>query len=448
MMVHKDAIYKLNALQATTNACVTIIEDDVQTHDGVLSGIAIALKDNVVTQGILTTGGSRLLSNYIPPYDATIVKKMKAQGAVFVAKTSLDELGMGGTGTTGFNGVVRNPHDLTRQAGGSSSGSAVVVAAKAVEIAIGSDTGDSVRKPASFVGVVGTKPTYGRISRYGVIPYASSLDHVGYFTANVKQAALMCDVLSGHDPLDLTSLPLPSTTIHDTLNDNVSGKVFGVFKEVVEAIDDPQTLVNFQRLCDALVAKGATVKVVSMNEDYLRACLATYYIIANCEATTNHANLTGVNFGLTQHGEDIESVLTHTRSYGFEFSTRKRFVIGSYGLKDENQEKLFRKAQKVRRVIVNTFNSLLQTCDGVLAPATTSCAPLLEGDTVNMLSNAHLIAENYMVIANFAGLPSITVPSFLVKGLPHGVNLTCKAEDEATLFTMALAIESCVQEGV
>lgn len=448
MMLQKDAIAKLKAIQASTNACVTIIEDDVQTHNGLLSGDSVALKDNVVTKGILTTGGSRLLSNYIPPYDATIVTKMKEQGAVFVAKTSLDELGMGGTGTTGFNGIVRNPCDLSRQAGGSSSGSAVVVAAKAVDIAIGSDTGDSVRKPASFVGVVGTKPTYGRISRYGVIPYASSLDHVGYFTANVKQAALMCDVLSGYDPLDLTSLPLAPTTIHATLNDDVKGKVFGVFKEVLSAIEDPQTLANFKRLCDALVAKGAIIKEVSMDVNYVRACLATYYIIANCEATTNHANLTGINFGLTQHGDDIESVFSNTRSFGFGPSTRKRFVIGSYGLKDENQEKLFRKAQKVRRVIVNAFNALLQECDGVIAPATSSCAPLLDAEPVHMLSNASLIAENYMVIGNFAGLPSITVPSFLVNHLPHGVNVTCKAEDEATMFTMALAIESCVQEGV
>lgn len=447
-MNKQAAIEKLKAIQSKTNACVTIIEHDEQTHEGLLSGVPIALKDNVITQGILTTGGSKLLSNYIPPYDATIVKKMKQQGALFVAKTSLDELGMGGTGTAAFNGVVRNPHDLKRQAGGSSSGSAVVVAAHAVDIAIGSDTGDSVRKPASYVGVVGTKPTYGRISRYGIIPYASSLDHVGYFTSNVRQAALMCDVLSGADPMDQTSLPYESTTIHQSLHDNVQGKVFGVFKEVLEAIDEPETLDNFKRLCNALEAKGAVIKEVSMNVDLLRTCLATYYIIANCEATANHSNLTGVNFGLTQEGDDVEQIMTNTRTVGFGPLIRKRFVIGSYGLKDENQEKLFRKAQKVRRVIVNEFHRMLQECDGLLAPACSSCAPLIESATSNVLSNSHLIAENYMVIGNFSGAPSITVPSFKVKGLPHGVNLTCKVEDEATMFNMALAIETCVKEAL
>lgn len=443
-----EALLRLKEIQADTNACVTIIEHDEKTHEGVLSDVAIAIKDNVVTQGILTTGGSLLLSNYIPPYDATIIKKIKAAGGVLVAKTSLDEFGMGGTGTASFNGVVKNPHDLSRQAGGSSSGSAVVVAAKAVDIAIGSDTGDSVRKPASYVGVVGTKPTYGRISRYGIIPYASSLDHVGYFTSNVKLAALMCDVLSGQDPRDQTSLPLPSTNLASSLNDDVKGKVFGVFKEVLDAIEEEETISNFKLLCEALVAKGAIIKEISMNESYLRACLPTYYIIANCEATANHSNLTGVNFGFTQAGEDIESIMTNTRTRGFGPLIRKRFVIGSYGLKDENQEKLFRKAQKVRRVIVNEFNAMLKSCDGLLAPATSSCAPLLQGANTNVLSNSHLIAENYMVLANFAGTPSITVPTFKVKGLPHGVNLTCKVEDEATMFNMALAIESCVKESV
>jgi aspartyl-tRNA(Asn)/glutamyl-tRNA(Gln) amidotransferase subunit A len=447
-MNKREAILRLHEIQSTTNACVTIIEHDEKTHEGVLSDVPIALKDNVITKGILTTGGSLLLSNYIPPYDATIVRKMKKAGAVFVAKTSLDELGMGGTGTASFNGVVKNPRDLTRQAGGSSSGSAVVVAAKAVDIAIGSDTGDSVRKPASYVGVVGTKPTYGRISRYGIVPYASSLDHVGYFTSSVKQAALMCDVLSGQDPLDQTSLPMPSTNISSSLNDDVKGKVFGVFKEVLDAIEEKETLDNFKVLCDALVLKGAIIKEISMNESYLRACLPTYYIIANCEATANHSNLTGVNFGFTQAGEDVESIMTSTRTVGFGPLIRKRFVIGSYGLKDENQEKLFRKAQKVRRVVVEEFNQMLASCDGLLAPATSSCAPLLEGANTNVLSNSHLIAENYMVLANFSGAPSITVPSFHVKGLPHGVNLTCKVEDEATMFNMALAIESCIKEGV
>jgi len=443
-----EAINRLKEIQSTTNACVTIIEHDVKTHEGVLSDVPIALKDNVITKGILTTGGSKLLSNYIPPYNATIVDKIKQAGGVIVAKTTLDELGMGGTGTASFNGPVKNPFDLTRQAGGSSSGSAVVVAAKAVDIAIGSDTGDSVRKPASYVGVVGTKPTYGRISRYGIIPYASSLDHVGYFTSDVRLAALMCDVLSGQDKMDHTSLPYPSTTLAPQLHDDVKGKVYGIFKEVLEAIDHPQTLKNFDAVCKALESKGAIIKTISMNETILRTCLPTYYIIANCEATANHSNLTGVNFGLTQEGEDVETIMSNTRTHGFGPLIRKRFVIGSYGLKDENQDKLFRKAQKVRRVIVNEFNRMLSECDGLIAPATTSTAPLLEGANMNVLSNAHLIAENYMVLANFSGAPSITVPIMPVDGLPHGINLTCKIEDEATMFQLALAIETCVKEGL
>lgn len=446
MMDKIASILKLKSIQADTNACVTIIENDVKTHEGLLSDVPVALKDNVITKGVLTTGGSKLLSNYIPPFSATIVHKIKQAGGIIVAKTSLDELGMGGTGTASFNGIVRNPHDLNRQAGGSSSGSGVVVAAKAVDYAIGSDTGDSVRKPASFVGVVGTKPTYGRISRYGIIPYASSLDHVGYFTSNVSQAARMCDVLSGRDPLDQTSLPYEPTNILNTLNDDVKGKVFGIFENVVKAIDEIETLENFEKLCSALVKRGAILKSITMNEDLLRACLPTYYIIANCEATANHSNLTGVNFGLAQAGETIEDIMTQTRTVGFGPLIRKRFIIGSYGLKDENQEALFRQAQKVRRVVVEEFTKVLHQCDGLLAPATSSCAPLLEEANTNVLSNTHLIAENYMVLSNFSGAPSMTVPSLLVNRLPHGVNITCKVEDEIMMFNMALAIESCVKE--
>ena len=430
------------------NAVVTFVDPSSQLEklseidrSAKMYGVPIVLKDNVNTKGILTSAGSRILANYVPQYDATIAQKLRAAGAILIAKASLDEFGMGGTNLSAATGPVYNPYDLTRMSGGSSGGSAVLVAAGVVPFAIGSDTGDSVRKPASFNGIIGFKPTYGRISRYGIIPYASSLDHVAFFTRNVNDTAIALEVLAGRDNRDMTSLNLPVPPYADLLNSELRGKKIGVLVNVVRAITNPQIQLLFAQLIDKLKSNGAEIVEIEMPENLLNAILPTYYIIANAEATANHSNLDGLRFGVQKPGMDVDEVMSASRTAGFGKLIRKRFVIGSYALFVENQDKLFRKAQKVRRLIVDELKKALSQVDGLIAPASAGVAPKLANHSLDQLSSTYLIAENYMVMGNFSGCPSITLPMGYCDGLPVGVNLTCKLFDEQTTLDLALAIE-------
>lgn len=430
--------------QEKLNACVTYIDPSKRLEEnleGKLKGVAIALKDNINTKGIKTTACSRILDNYIPVYDAHIVNLLRDEGAVFIAKTNMDELAMGGTNLTSYFGKCHNPYDYNRISGGSSGGSAALVGANVVSVAIGSDTGDSVRKPASFCGICGIKPSYGLISRYGIIPYASSLDHVGYFTTNVHDAALMLEVLQGRDDRDMTSANVVKKEYSKLLNSDIKGKKVLVFKNVLDAINNSETIKLFDNIVDILKAKGAIVEEVSFNEELLRAILPTYYIIANAEATANHSNLDGILFGHREEGETTDDIMINTRTKGFGPWIKKRFVIGSYALFEENQERLLRKAQKIRRLIVNEILSKLKDADALIAPAAPGVAPLIEGQTTDELSDESLVADNHMIIANFGGLPSMTVPMGYIDGLPIGVNLTSNPFKEEDMFNIALAIE-------
>lgn len=405
-------------------------------------GIAIALKDNVSTKGILTTASCKILDNYVPVYNATIVDKLEANGFVTVCKASMDELAMGGTNLTALTGPVKNPYDLTRISGGSSGGSAVLVASGALSCAIGSDTGDSIRKPASFCGVVGVKPTYGRISRYGIIPYASSLDHVGYFTTCIDDAAKMLEVLAGRDDKDMTSSCLPVLKYTELLNGDVKGKKVLIFKNVVDAISNNEVKELFNKVIANLKEDGAIIKEVSFDETLLRAILPTYYIIANAEATANHSNLDGINFGERVDGKSIEEIMINSRSAGFGPWIKKRFIIGSYALFEENQERILKKAHKIRRLIVDEIMRELKEADILIAPAAPGVAPKIEGTSTDELSEEYLVADNHMVIGNFGGLPSLTLPMGFVDKLPVGVNLTANPFKEDVLFNVAKAIEN------
>ncbi len=405
-------------------------------------GIAIALKDNVNTKGILTTASCKILDNYVPVYNATIVDKLEANGFVTVCKASMDELAMGGTNLTALTGPVKNPYDLTRISGGSSGGSAVLVASGAVSCAIGSDTGDSVRKPASYCGVVGVKPTYGRISRYGIIPYASSLDHVGYFTTCIDDAARMLEVLAGRDDKDMTSSCLPVPSYTSLCNGDVKGKKVLVFKNVVDAISNNEVKECFNKVIENLKEDGAIVKEVYFNETLMKAILPTYYIIANAEATANHSNLDGINFGERVDGKSIEEIMINSRSAGFGPWIKKRFIIGSYALFEENQERILRKAHKIRRLIVDEVMKQLKDADILIAPAAPGVAPKIEGTSTDELSEEYLVADNHMVIGNFAGLPSLTLPMGFVDNMPVGVNVTANPFKEDVMFNVAKAIEN------
>ena len=448
-----EAAKKAHEAHEKLNAVVTFIDPAEQISnlneykDGLMYGIPVALKDNVNTKGIRTTASSRILDNYVPVYDATIVKKLREAGAVFVAKTSMDELAMGGTNLTAATGPVLNPYDTTCISGGSSGGSAVLVAEGVVPMAIGTDTGDSIRKPASYCNIVGFKPTYGRISRYGIIPYSSSLDHVGTFTRTVKDAALALEVLAGRDDLDMTSSNLPVEHYLDAVKGDVAGKKIAVIKNIIDAIDNQETLKCFENVVNGLKAKGAIVEEVEMNQQLLRAVLPTYFLIANCEATANHSNLDGIRFGNRKEADSSEEIMMKTRTEGLCAYVRKRFVIGSYGLFVENQERLFRQAQRVRRLICEDVDRVLNEYDAFIAPASANGAPKVDAPAADQMSDAYLVAENHMALGNFTGYPSITVPMGMTKGMPVGVNLTGRAFEEGELLNIAQAIEDLNKVG-
>ncbi len=427
------------------NDVVTFIDPSAQIanmpKEGKMKGIPIALKDNVCTKGIKTTACSNILANYVPIYNAHIVDKLQQAGAICIAKASMDELAMGGTNLTSNIGPCLNPYDTTRMSGGSSGGSAVLVASGAVDFAIGSDTGDSIRKPASYCGIVGVKPTYGRISRYGIIPYSSSLDHVGYFTRSIEDAAISLEVLAGRDDRDMTSSYREVEEYSKLLNSDLNGKKIAVFKNVYDGLTNQKTIDIFNDLLKKMEAKGATVDFVALPDDLCKALLPTYYLIANCEATANHSNLDGLRFGVQKEGKDVEEIMINSRTAGFGSLIRKRFVIGSYGLFVENQEKLFRQAQRVRRLIVNEVKDILSKYDCLIAPASNDIAPHLDDNSRDQLSDEYLIVENHMVIGNFTGYPSMTLPMGMIDGCPIGVNLTCMAFEESKMFNLGLAIE-------
>jgi aspartyl-tRNA(Asn)/glutamyl-tRNA(Gln) amidotransferase subunit A len=442
------AVQQAQALQPKLNALVSFVEPDAQLEalnlintEAPLYGMPIVLKDVVNMKGTRTTGSSALLDNYVSPYNATIVEKLQAAGAIVIGKSACDTFGMGGTNMTAHTGPVPTPYDLERMAGGSSGGSAALVAAGVVPMAIGTDTGDSIRKPASFNQVVGLKPSYGRISRYGIIPYASSLDHVGVFTRNVYDAALSLTVLAGRDERDFSSLDHPVRDYTQDLKGNLNGARLGVLANVIETISQPETLALWAAQLEKLQAAGATIVSVRLDDALMKAFLPTYYIIANAEATANHANLDGVRFGVSHPGLTLDETMIETRTQGFGFLLKKRFVIGSYALFSENQERIFRKAQKVRRLIVEDLKRALTEVDGLIAPASTQGAPRFDAPSMDALSNTYLIAENYMALANFSGYPSITVPMGTVEGLPVGINLTCGAFEDAKLLDLATGIE-------
>ena len=443
-----EALEKAKEAQARLNAAVTFVDPKEQLKeleaigaDAAMYGMPVVLKDNVNTKGIRTTASSRILDNYIPVYNAHIVDKLQAAGAVVIAKASMDELGMGGTNRNAYTGPVNNAWDESRISGGSSGGSAALVAAGVVPFAIGTDTGDSVRKPAAYQGIIGMKPTYGRISRYGIIPYASSLDHVGYFTTSVQDTAVALEVLAGRDDRDMTSSNRAVEAYAANLNHDLRGKRIAVLDNVQEAVADPAIRENFDALMKKLEARGATVTHVRMDDKLMKALMPTYYIIANAEATANHSNLDGIRFGMREAGENVEDVMINTRTKGFCSYVRKRFVIGSYSLFVENQDKIFRKAQKVRRLIVEELNRVLANSDVVIASAAGTIAPLAEESKDSHLGADNNVAENHMVLGNFSGYPSMTMPTGFAEGMPIGINMTAKAFDEQTLFNIGLAIE-------
>lgn len=428
----------------TYNAIVEIIDLKKDVEHGLLQDWTFAIKDNVQAIGTITTASSAALKKHKSIYNASIIDKLLEDGAHLVYKSSMDELAMGGSNRYAHTGPVQNPYDPSRISGGSSGGSAALVAAKKVRAAIGSDTGDSVRKPAAYCGIVGVKPTYGRISRYGVIPYASSLDHVAYFTQNVKDAAVLLESLAGRDDLDMTSSNEVVEAYSQLLDLDLKGKRVGVFKTVNDSVLNKNSQKSFGDAISKLEEEGAIIVEKTMDKALLRSLLPTYLSISNAEATSNHANLDGVRFGQAVQGETLDDLMKNTRGQ-LSISTKKRLIFGAYNFMEFNDEILFDKAKRVRRLIVEAYKDLFSDVDVLLSIAAPNVAPKIEDDFVeDATSDEYLIANNYMVVDNFSGYPSMTIPMGYDGDLPLGLNISAKAFDEKTMFAYGEKMEALI----
>ncbi len=448
----KEALEKSKSIQKELNPFVTICDQPkpLEGIENILSGIPYVAKDNLSTKDILSTGSSNTLKDYVPFFDATIIKRLKDKNACLIGKSAMDELGLGGTGTTCHTGVTLNPWDKTRITGGSSSGSACLVASGVVPYALGSDTGDSIRKPAAFCGIVGYKPTYGAISRFGLFPFASSLDTVGVLTRTVKDAAIVVDNVVGIDENDMTSIDLkPNLT--ESLTNNIKNKKLFYIKNMVniDNYKDPSEdlkniLIEFNKTIELARTLGAEVEEIEFDQNLLNAIFPIYQCISCAEATSNDSNLTGIIFGPRGEGENYIDMIKNHRTNGFCSLIKRRFIIGSYVLQKENQEKYFLNAKRVRRLLVEKFNELFKIYDAMIMPAAGSIAPKIDSinEVINGAGSLQEVLENYMAIGNFGGYPSITIPNGFVECMPIGINLTGACMDDANLLNIAYTLES------
>lgn len=445
-----ESLEKSHEVQESCNAFVTILDDakEVEVTDNVLSGIPYGIKDNYSTKGILSTGSSNTLKDYVPFFTATAIERLESAGAIPVNKTVMDEFGMGGTGTTGHTGIVRNPWDRTRMCAGSSAGSACAVAAGVYPYATGSDTGDSIRKPAAYCGIVGYKPTYGMISRYGLFPFASSLDHCGVLTRNVRDAAIVVDTMKGIDKNDMTSWDSSNIELASSLTGDVKGKKLCYIKEICNIENYPNAsselkehLENFKKALEKCREIGMEIEEVSIDQTLLNAIASTYVVISCAEATSNMSNLTGIIFGPRADADNYIDMMKKYRTEGFSPLIKRRFVIGSYVLQAQNKNRYFFNAQRVRRLLVDEWKKLFKEYDAVILPVGSGPAKHLDGDK-DILDENTTVLEEHLQVGNFGGFPSITIPDGFIDGLPVALNITGNCYDDANVLNIAYALES------
>ncbi|MDE0749430.1 MAG: Asp-tRNA(Asn)/Glu-tRNA(Gln) amidotransferase subunit GatA [Acidimicrobiales bacterium] len=413
---------------------------------GPLAGVPVALKDNLCTRGIDTTCGSRILEGWRPPYDATVVERLAGAGAVAIGKTNLDEFAMGSSTENSAFGPTRNPLDTSRVPGGSSGGSAAAVAAGFAPLALGSDTGGSIRQPAALCGTVGVKPTYGRVSRYGLVAFGSSLDQIGPFANSVEDAALLLEVIGGHDPRDSTSIPEASPDLLGGLGQGVEGLRIGLISELMGGPDQAASVegiaddvrARVEQAAEALAAAGATVEHASVPSTIYG--LSAYYLIAPAEASSNLARFDGVRFGLRVDADTAAEMNTATRTAGFGDEVKRRIMLGTYALSAGYYDAYYGKSQKVRTLIQQDFARAYESFDLLLSPtAPTTAFPLGDktGDPMLMYLN-----DVCTIPSNLAGHPSMSVPfGSGDDGLPVGVQVLAPALAEATMFRAAAVLE-------
>jgi len=448
-----ESLEHSHELQERCNAFVTILDNakEARVTDNLLSGIPYGIKDNYSTKGILSTGSSNTLKDYVPFFTATAIENLERAGAVATNKTVMDEFGMGGTGTTGHTGTVYNPWDRRRMCAGSSSGSACAVAAGVYPYATGSDTGDSIRKPAAYCGIVGYKPTYGMISRYGLFPFASSLDHCGVLTRNVRDAAIVVDTMKGIDKNDMTSWDSSYIHLKDSLTGKVKSKKLCYIKEICDVENYPNAsrelqehLENFKKTVEKCKELGMEIDAVSVDQTLLNAIDSTYKVISCAEATSNMSNLTGIVFGPRNKADNYIDMMRNYRTENFSPLIKRRFIIGSYVLQAQNKNRYFFNAQRVRRLLVDTWKKLFETYDAVILPVGSGPAKYLD-DSLNMKDENTLALEEHLDVGNFGGFPSITIPNGFIDGLPVGVNITGNCYDDANVLNIAYALENSME---
>ena len=435
------------AKHSDLNAFVTLDESgamaaaavaDKQLASGeadLLTGVPIAHKDIFCTQGVLTTCGSKMLENFVSPYDATVVERFHQAGSVTIGKTNMDEFAMGSSNETSFFGSVKNPWDPDRVPGGSSGGSAAAVAACLVAGATGTDTGGSIRQPAAFCGLTGLKPSYGRVSRYGMIAFASSLDQGGPITRNAEDAALMLQCMAGFDPRDSTSINAPAPDMATLLGAQIRGLKLGLPKEFFDTSVDAEVLEKVRESLAVLERLGATLVDVSLPNS--AAGIPCYYVIAPAEASSNLSRFDGVRFGhRSEHAEELVELYENSRAEGFGEEVKRRILIGTYALSAGYYDAYYLKAQKIRRVIAQDFETAFEQCDVIVGPTSPTTAFPLGAKTQNPV--AMYLNDIFTNTVNLAGLPGLSVPcGFDPAWLPVGLQLIGKFMDEASILSTA-----------
>ncbi|KJR46903.1 Aspartyl-tRNA(Asn) amidotransferase subunit A [Desulfosporosinus sp. I2] len=459
LLAHKDIssteltqtyIDRIHNLEPDLQAYLTVLEDQALAQaavvdrkiaqGGVLSsleGIPMAMKDNMCTEGVRTSCGSKMLENFTPPYNATVTDRLQAAGTILLGKLNMDEFAMGSSTENSYFAKTRNPWDLEYVPGGSSGGAAVAVAADEAGFSLGSDTGGSIRQPAAFCGVVGMKPTYGAVSRYGLIAYASSLDQIGPLTKNVRDNALVMNAIAGHDLLDSTSVPFEKPDYTKFLVNDIKGLKIGIPREYYGEGIDPEVAKGIQSGIQTLIDLGAEVSECSL--PHTEYAIPAYYLIATAEASSNLARYDGVRYGYRAESEDVLGMFKTTRSEGFGPEVKRRIMLGTYALSSGYYDAYYLKAQKVRTLIKQDFDQAFEEFDVLLSPTAPTPAFKFGEKSANPL--AMYLSDITTVPINLAGIPAISIPAGFVNGLPIGMQLMGKAFAEGMLYRVAYTFE-------
>ena len=442
----------IDAVDGEYKSYITVIRDEALakaqkadeaikagTLTGPLAGVPIAIKDNICTKGIKTTCASKMLGNFVPPYDAEVIRKIESAGMIILGKTNMDEFAMGSTTETSYFGATSNPWDKDRVPGGSSGGSAACVAAALAPVALGSDTGGSIRLPASFCGIVGMKPTYGRVSRYGLIAFASSLDQIGPFTRSVEDAANLLEVISGHDPKDSTSLNLPVEHFAAGLNNDIKGKKVGVIKELISEGLTEDVSKAMEKAIETYKSLGCEIVEISLPR--LKYSIGIYYILATAECSSNLARFDGVKYGYrTPNAKNLMEMYTKTRAEGFGPEVKRRIMLGTYALSSGYYDAYYKKAQQMRALVTEDFKKSFEQVDILISPTCPNTAFELGAKASDPL--AMYLTDIATISANLAGIPGISIPAGFDKdGMPIGLQILAPQLQETRLFNMSYKFE-------